>query len=739
MVGFNRKVGIAAPTTSMGLPTFAGLGVQKPALPAQGIAAPPPFQETWTAKRDREAAQQKTAGVQPAPFQETWVAKRDREQATGTVPAAAGIATMPTPQTTLTPSPLTTTPSASAFASSLDGTAPVDKETPGLASGGFVRKIASLGDKLDSILGLGAKKNVTEAVPAQQTSAQAQPQQTNTVQEQAVTDVRSRRSQENEILNGMAKGGITGLIPGQVDPTVADDITINAKKGEYIIPQEVTSYLGEKYLTNLVARVRKAIGAPQGTGPKSPDQPDNMGRMDKPGIKGIADISGMAQGGLLNTIKKSIADSNSELERNTGNTGAYAIPPVKPGPQPVVAEQTATQYDLGSGQPIDATPAPAADNTFQNKILTNMGLSTIPDQPQGIASLPKTAAEIAADKEARIMSSRTVPTNAGITADMVQLPSSAAAPPKIAPGMESIAQQTVNAGLPVAGSSIGTSKSGPVVMLDGNKGIGDTTAISNRVDWSPGSANVNRIADTSKYNEQVQQAKRHEAAMNAPKSLDQQLLSITSNNTTWGLPPAQQAAIAQGNFNAQQKSISDDKDLAAKKIVADSHLAGTGITAGAHVKAAEITALGKEAAAIAAHSQDKAKESQKAHKELSNKYFDQFSKLNLPNDVSGRIAEISSDYAAAADPSNPLGLFFGKGGKSQGGFMADKALVQAGLNRFLTSGYNLDDPTQYDKALSAVYGELSRQGKTKQVPNMYAFVDKATMDKNNLNAASLLQ
>lgn len=77
----------------------------------------------------------------------------------------------------------------------------------------------------------------------------------------------------------------SGLIPGKVDPTVADDVTINAKRGEYVFsPEVVTALGGPQVLDALAASVKQSIGMPPTVGPKMGGMPDAMGRMDKPGL-----------------------------------------------------------------------------------------------------------------------------------------------------------------------------------------------------------------------------------------------------------------------------------------------------------------------------------------------------------------------------------------------------------------------------------------------------------------------
>lgn len=161
------------------------------------------------------------------------------------------------------------------------------------------------------------------------------------------------------------------------------------------------------------------------------------------------------------------------------------------------------------------------------------------------------------------------------TAPLAMPPITAAAGAKPA-GLSAADTLAATAGL--TPSPIKQSIAGPLVMLDGKKGLGDTSAISRRVDWSPGSANVRAgIADV-KYNEEVAKATQANAAqsdMLANRGIAQRFNDLSSNNTTWSLPKEQKLSIANMEFNAGQKNIADDKELTGKKYTADQSLAGT--------------------------------------------------------------------------------------------------------------------------------------------------------------------
>ena len=603
MARFNRNVGIAAPTTSMGLPTFAGVGGQSPAaVQAKGIAAAPvPFQETWVEKRDREAAEQKAAGIQSTPFQETWVEKRDREAAQQPAPVA-----------------------------------------------------------------------------------------------------------------GLAKGGIAGLIPGKINPKVADDVNINAKIGEYMMPQEVVSYLGVKKLDELVEKVRKEIGWPQGTGPKSSGEPDGIGRHDKPGLHGIA---GLAYGGIV--------DLENEDPMQVG-AGQVSIQTARPSAQ---AGETTKQFDLAGNEMTDETAgnSSAVNTQLTRNVAENMGIYLPADR--SIASPPMSARDRIIAKDAQIMNTKTVPTQAGITQNMVQRPSFTAktAIRSIAgsdvPGTDTLPLDNMNGKYARGTYGIDKGSSGPTLYGSSAVPLTDAQRAQQATDTDARESYAANI-----------EAQKSKARVDKDRQSRIDLLNqIISQGLTNQYDGPQQVAAAKQELatitGQQQLGQSADK-IANERYQADQTLAGQKAVAGAHIAAAKINHENDLAKAQAHTQATQAAEAQKDYKELSNKYFDHFSKLNLPTDVSGRIAEISKDYAMAADPSNPLGLYFEKGSR-RAGFMADKRLVQAGLDRAARNGYNLEDPAQYNKALNDIYMGLRQK---KDVPNMYAFVDKSTADKQAQNA-----
>lgn len=429
---------------------------------------------------------------------------------------------------------------------------------------------------------------------------------------------------------GLADGGATGVIPGKVNPKVADDITINAKKGEYILSTDDVALLGgPEAVDAMVKSLREQAGLPTKTGPKTHGQPDSKGRMDKPGLpsKGIA---GLANAGLVDPYETDYQKlGNNPLAGFRQMAGIAGNALTNAG----LTDQNIQRRVLDQSQPAtSATPAPAQARPDMTA-----------DQMTAVAR-SKTPG----------LNMDTIPAhnpNAPIPISKVSPIATPKAAPKIDPGMVSIADSVNKVGLPETGTSLSKSTGGASVQLDGNKGLGDTTAISNRVDWSPGSANVRNLETNAKYNDEVKRAGIANAILQGPKTADQHLLAVQSGNTTWGMTPQQQQAIAGTNFAAQEKGIADTKDVESRRYVADagleghkyaadSALKGQGIAGAAHVQAAEVGALGREAAARAELDRDAAKQQRADEKE---------SRKNMETRIQDHLKSQGADFA---DPHN---------------------------------------------------------------------------------------
>lgn len=118
---------------------------------------------------------------------------------------------------------------------------------------------------------------------------------------------------------GMADGG--RLIEGKVDPTVADDTTIKAKIGEYVLSVEDVALLGgADKIQKSIAMMREENGVPTKTGPKGPNEPDNRGRFDKPGLDGVF---GAANGGSLSAEELKRKEAEYEARRAAEARSGY--------------------------------------------------------------------------------------------------------------------------------------------------------------------------------------------------------------------------------------------------------------------------------------------------------------------------------------------------------------------------------------------------------------------------------
>lgn len=523
-------------------------------------------------------------------------------------------------------------------------------------------------------------------------------------------------------LQGYAKGGgITGLIPGKVDPTVADDTVIRAKKGEYMLSVEDVALMGgPEAVETMVKRLREAAGLPTATGPKRHDQPDHMGRMDKPMKKrGIADLPGYASAGLIKTWDESNAASNSELERNFPGSATAPIPTkeqtmadagltiARPrGISTIAADNSTPFVPMFSGSPT--APAPAASNVW-TETLKNSG--------QALAAPAPAAATAPA---------RTAP--APITTAAPSIP---AAPkttnrPGIASGMESISQTAVNAGLPAGGSPVGTSTAGPIALVNGALDATAATALRNRVDWSPGSVNVKRAGIADAYDSQVKSADRINAAEKERlqnRSVADRVVDLNRNHNTAGLSDAEKQRSATDAFTADRKGIADvlvndtvrggqELDLTGKQYTADKQLEGTQATGDSRVAAAEAKAAGFEAAAKAkaATNEQAAKDS----KELIKTYYDSIKDRSLPAGFEGQHMSLAKDLANAEDPNTDFGIYYAPGTNRQG--IATKRSVYGPLlARYEQAGYKGGD------AHARAYRDLLTLEKTQGVKLHKAF------------------
>lgn len=162
-----------------------------------------------------------------------------------------------------------------------------------------------------------------------------------------------------KVQHGYAGGGPTvGLIEGKVDPTVADDTTIttpsgaefNAKIGEYVIPQEVVAAKGTEFFDNMVLKTKQKLGLPLEMGPKTHDEPDSQGRMDKPGLPMMM---GGADGGDIYG-RRTAFDDVLDATGNAVVGGVKSLPVIAKALGNAYSTTLGNQSTNGSGAPTYA-------------------------------------------------------------------------------------------------------------------------------------------------------------------------------------------------------------------------------------------------------------------------------------------------------------------------------------------------------------------------------------------------
>lgn len=197
----------------------------------------------------------------------------------------------------------------------------------------------------------------------------------------------------------------SGVIPGKVDPTVADDVTINAKIGEYYFSPEVVAALGgPQVLDALAASVKQSIGLPPTVGPKMHNEPDAMGRMDKPGLadggpvdREMYDGNGPLSRLITNppTAEGRPASQPAPLNYDTSNYGRGAVPAIASAINTGVDRAGSWIKDTftdtnAANRPIYGQPAAAPAKPIVGLPSHGGNAWTAPDAPQPVATRPDT-------------------------------------------------------------------------------------------------------------------------------------------------------------------------------------------------------------------------------------------------------------------------------------------------------------------------------------------------------------
>lgn len=362
-----------------------------------------------------------------------------------------------------------------------------------------------------------------------------------------------------------------GLIPGTVDPTVADDTTLklpsgaegNFKIGEYIIPQEVVAALGTQKLDKLVLDTKKKLGLPLEMGPKTHDMPDSQGRMDKPGLP--MGNMGHAKGGPTweppyetspveiakeNPIKSVLTLGAAPLLASAGGFVGNVASAMGADTDSMAMVKGRTQDvagQLGTASKNISQPAAASVQALTGQTITgNQPVEYIPPTTKQGTKLGwttgnnKTAMDFINDNPQTVKSP--LGYQGGTAPDPAKLGQQVYTGPEFA---------TATGGMGLIGS--------PRQYKTPTVTVGNTTSSAN--DWSDGSANMVKMGIESKYNDEVAAATRNNAItanFEANKSAAQRFNDLSSGNTTWDMKPEEKMKLALGSFAADKKTQADN-------------------------------------------------------------------------------------------------------------------------------------------------------------------------------------
>lgn len=160
-------------------------------------------------------------------------------------------------------------------------------------------------------------------------------------------------------LGGIGSFGManSGVIPGQINPNVADDTIINAKIGEFVLSVEDVQLLGgPEAIENMIIRLREEAGLPTEMGPKGHGEPDYLGRMDARGLSGSSGYSnnGYVRGQTavfnpkdVQDDAKAIEQAKAEQSRNFAGK-SFGVPTTGGVPQRSQFSQFADSFGAGA-------------------------------------------------------------------------------------------------------------------------------------------------------------------------------------------------------------------------------------------------------------------------------------------------------------------------------------------------------------------------------------------------------
>lgn len=249
-----------------------------------------------------------------------------------------------------------------------------------------------------------------------------------------------------------------------------------------------------------------------------------------------------------------------------------------------------------------------------------------------------------------------------------------------------------------SGFNIADAKAGqgqaPQVMM--HRPLDDQAAqtLHDRVDFSKGSTNWNNTQQKARYQDEVMDAMRVNAAGGVVPTAEQmkavgmdnaQLSNfLASNNRDGRFDNAIkniQSQTALDNSLAE-KRYGIDAQLTERKYTADQALLGHQIAAQAALGAAGLNASGRVEAARARGDQGG-----KNQTDLIKAYYNHIKSLNLPAQYAGKQMDLAKKMALAADPNSDYGIYYNQGTPNRGGIFVQKSLFEPLLNRYRSAGY----------------------------------------------------
>ncbi|MGE3550983.1 MAG: hypothetical protein AB7I29_13925 [Geobacter sp.] len=372
----------------------------------------------------------------------------------------------------------------------------------------------------------------------------------------------------------------------------------------------------------------------------------------------------------------------------------------------------------------------ATNNTEQALAIANPSQPKAPPVANSAAPSPAPSVDPLAAikaKDAAITNTRTVPTDAGITQDMVQRPTGGAAP-----GIAGVQKFSFSKRQPAGG----------------------VVANNSRSDWSPGSTNVRAIAGgVDKYGRSYDEQVAHAAQVNdttmrslatlTPREkaeagiLEAQRVFAGSgrrgkpskdfNPVTMANAASEVAgatsrikALEGGFADKQAQTIAGMKEQG-DKYRADQQLVGTKYMADANLKAHEAAAqAGLDKAKIAGQE----KQREQANKDYADRVkslIGDWSKLNLPAEYVPKLNEYARYYVAAEDPQSNT---FMMPPNREGGMYA--ALPRQYENIYQTYLQSMG----HKDAAARVYDMAKKRGHAIDVPDFRRFLPTADAIRN---------